>query len=482
MLLWPGALSAQWVHEAEVRRTTAEWMASWRVPGVAVAVIRNGDVLLLEGFGVRRLAGSERVDAGTPFELGSAAKTFTATAAALLVDDGAVRWDSPLADVLPGFRWYDEWAERRLTLMDGLAHRTGVRRHDVLWLGGATPVELQLRLRRARAATGFREAFSYSNLTYVVIGEALAALSGQPWSELLSRRILDPLGMERAGAGDADVHGAAHPHVQIGDTLLAAATPHTHVGPAGGVHASAADLVPWMRFHLEATGAVRDLRAPRVPLSLDGFRFQYPRSAWLAYGMGWFVSDYAGRQMVDHIGGHGGMVARITLLPDDGIGVAVLTNHGDNLLPVSLTHRILDLLLGLEEREWNDELLAFWGGERAGRASAAAAVGGERDLHALPRLPLAAYAGTYESAEYGATNVIAAADGLLLRYGSNLVGRLAHWRHDTFQITWTDPFLRAILGPGFASFELDMQGRPARITWTGLAGELIEAERSAGGR
>jgi hypothetical protein len=176
------------------------------------------------------------------------------------------------------------------------------------------------------------------------------------------------------------------------------------------------------------------------------------------------------------------MVARVTLLPDQGIGVAVLTNHGDNLLPVALTHHVLDLVLGLEERPWNDELLAFWNDVRRSRLAAALAVGGTHDPDARPRLARADYVGTYGSPAYGDTYIEESAEGLLLRYGSLLVGRLAHWHHDTFRITWSDPFMRAILGTGFVAFEFDMAGNPMALTWTGLAGERVRAERRATGQ
>lgn len=199
------------------------------------------------------------------------------------------------------------------------------------------------------------------------------------------------------------------------------------------------------------------------------------RASWAVPGAAvWFVGDYAGRPLVDHIGGHGGMVALVTLLPEDDIGVAVLTNHGDNLLPVAVTNHVLDLLLGLETRPWNDTLHAFWDGVRKSRAASALAPGGER-RQAPPSLQPADYAGSYASPAYGETRIEARPDELVLVYGSNLVGVLSHWHHDTFRVSWVDPFMRAILGPGFASFDLDMAGRPARLTWTGLQGELIES-------
>ncbi|HUG42497.1 MAG TPA: DUF3471 domain-containing protein [Longimicrobiales bacterium] len=270
---------------------------------------------------------------------------------------------------------------------------------------------------------------------------------------------------------------AAWPHVRLGDSLLVATTPRTHVGPAGGIRSSAEDLTIWMRFHLDAGGEVEAMRESRTPLPVEAFGAQYARSSRLSYGSGWFVSDYAGRPMVDHVGGHGGMVANVTLLPEEGFGVAVLTNHGDNLLPVAVTYRILDILLGLDPRPWNRTMIDFWDGVRAMRDAGAEAPGGARVEDAPSRLPAADYGGRYTSPVYGDLDVEWDGEALRLRYGAGLHGRLSHWHHDTFRVTWADPAVRAILGRGFVSFGLDMAGRPSGLTMTGFQGERVEAAR-----
>ncbi|HUG42498.1 MAG TPA: serine hydrolase [Longimicrobiales bacterium] len=350
--------------------------------------------------------------------------------------------------------------------------------------GAGFPTEAR-RLRHVSPNGGFRRDFAYSNLMYILAGEALARAFGGGWERALADRITGPLGMRNTLAGEATGLGreasapenAARPHVRLDDSLLVATTPRTHVGPAGGIRSSAEDLTIWMRFHLEAGGEVAAMREPRTPLPVEAFGAQYARSSRLSYGSGWFVSDYAGRPMVDHIGGHGGMVANVTLLPEEGIGVAVLTNHGDNLLPVAVTYRILDILLGLDPRPWNRTMIDFWDGVRAMRDAGAEAPGGARVEDAPSRLPAADYGGRYASPVYGDLDVEWDGEALRLRYGAGLHGRLSHWHHDTFRVAWADPAVRAILGRGFVSFGLDMAGRPSGLTMTGFQGERVEAPR-----
>lgn len=479
----PSPALAQWEEAAAVRRTIDAWRVEWGVPGAAVAVVRDGEVLLVEGFGVRRLGGEGAVDEATAFELGSASKTFTATLVALAVEEGLIEWGTRLVDLLPELRLGDPLLEREITVLDALAHRTGFARNDVLWLGGATPAEILRRARFMSPAAAFRAEFGYSNLMYILVAEAVGRVFDRGWEQALAERLTGPLGLratgvwEEGGGGRANV---AAPHVQIGDSIESASTPRTHAGPAGGILSTAEDLAAWMQYQLDAAGAVREMQERRTPIPLEAFGAQYARASELGYGAGWFVSDYAGRRMVDHIGGHGGMVANVSLLPDEGIGVAVLTNHGDNLLPVAVTYRIFDLLLGLDSRPWNRTLMAFWEDVRIMRAAATDAPGGARIEDAPSRLPAAAYAGRYTSPVYGEVGVDWDGEALILEYGSNLRGRLSHWHHDTYRVTWSEPILAGILGRSFVSFQLDMAGGPAGLRMTGFQGELVEATRVPG--
>lgn len=476
----PSAVLAQWSDATDVRRTIEAWRGEWGVPGAAVAVVRGGEILLLDGFGVRKLGGPDPVDGRTAFELGSASKTFTATLAALAVEEGLIEWTTPLVDLLPELRLRDPWLERQITILDALSHRTGYARTDLLWLGGASPAEILHRARHLPPTGSFRDQFGYSNLMYILVGEALGRVFGRAWEQVVADRIASPLDMPATGLmGRAGRENAAAPHVRLGDSVIVTTGLHTHVGPAGGLVSSAEDLAAWMRFQLEATGALLDMREPATPLPLRAFGAQYARASRLSYGAGWFISDYAGRFMLDHIGGHGGMVANVTLLPEEKIGVAVLTNHGDNLLPVAVTYRILDLLLGLDPRPWNQTLSQFWEGVREMRAAAAESPGGERRAVAPAPLPILAYAGTYSSPTYGDVEVQWQEGRLSLRYGSTLRGHLSHWHHDTFRVTWSEPILRGILGRSFVSFHLGMDGRPSGLIMTGFQGERVEAARSA---
>ncbi|MEN8145183.1 MAG: serine hydrolase [Gemmatimonadota bacterium] len=464
----------------ELRSVADVWRAGWEVPGMAVVVIHREDLLFLEGFGEVRLASGVPVTPETIFELGSVSKTFTATALAMLVDDGVLRWRDPVRDHLPQFRLADPWLEREMTILDLLTHRSGIGGYDLVWLSEPNPYATLDRLRFVEPTGPFRDGFVYSNLMYGVAGELVAAASGSSWRDFLTERLFLPLGMTSSRAGLArgpKDSGAASPHVFVNGALRAIETPPIGVDAAGAVLSSARDLVSWMRYHLEAeSGAVSDLRDPVLPLGLKGWRPQYPNAKHLAYGTGWFVSDFDGRVVVDHLGGIGGMVASVTLVPDEGIGIAVLTNHGQNLLPLAISHWTLDRLLeGEGSLTWNSHFQDFWHTVHRTRQAAGLAIGGDRS-EGDPGLPLPAYEGYYVDQVYGATEVRLVENQLRLTIG-RLEGQLNHWAHDTFQIVWEDPFVRAVFGPSFASFEQDGRGTTSRIQYTSFPGQVVRAQR-----
>jgi CubicO group peptidase (beta-lactamase class C family) len=456
----------------------------WRVPGLAVAVVRDGAVILARGYGVRRLGAPDTVDAHTRFAAGSITKAFTAALLGTLVDERRLAWDDPVTRHLPDFQLLDPADTRAATVRDLLAHRTGVPRTDLVWVGGSlSRAELVRRLRFTAPVAGLNRPFVYNNVNYVAAGEIVRALTGRSWDEALRERLLVPLGMDgtttsirtraRPDGAPRGRPNVAEPHAWIRDEVRA--IPYRDVdnmAAAGGLNSSAADLARWLQFVLDS-GRVggRPLLAPAtfaalvrpqvlVPLGAAERRAN-PHRHLRAYAMGWYVESYRGREVVHHGGAQDGMTALVALMPEERLGVVVLANLQGTSLPMALAYRIFDAHLGAPPTDWSGRLLADWRrGVAAGRAFEAredsARVPGTR-----PTLPLAAYVGTYADSAYGPVHVSIEGDRLTATSAQGFRGSLEHWHYDTFRTRW-DGVLQE--GHSYATFGLDAAGRPAQLT------------------
>jgi CubicO group peptidase (beta-lactamase class C family) len=343
----------------------AEVMAEWRIPGLAMAVLRRAEPPALRCWGVCDIDTGAPVTTDTVFPICSVTKSFTATALALLVDDGKLEWDRPVREYLPDFRLCDLIATDQATVRDLLTHRTGLPRHD--WVkndGHLDNAGMLEALRYLEPSKPFRSTFQYNNLMYLVAGLVLERASGQRWEDFIRTRILLPLGMERATTSLEDMLAQhpdrAMPHLTIDDALRRVPVQPISVPPAGGICASIAEMAEYMRFQLDpmaghgglrlSPAAAAELTAPQIYVA----RSEFPEVGAMHYGFGFgVVVNYRGARRIDHGGGWLGYNCDLRLLPDQGGGVMVLTNRSDSGTAV-LTNTILDHLLGLETMPWLD--------------------------------------------------------------------------------------------------------------------------------
>ncbi len=483
LLGFPASLSAQAAFGSDWEAYVRRGMHDWRVPGLSVAIV-HGDSVRLAGYGVRRLGAAEQVDARTVFAVGSVTKALTAALVAMLVDEGGVRWDDPVAEHLPGFRLADPYVTGELSLRDALAHRSGLPPTDMVWHGGVrTREEVVRRLRFVRPTRGFRTSFSYQNTLYVAAGEVVRARTGgSPWDDVLRARLLDPLGMHDVATSVralATRPNVARPHLVVGDSVRP--IPYLmadNVAAAGGLNASASDLARWIRFQLDSgrveerrllsRGAFLETRRPQIVLPPTRSSAMFaPEQRLRAYALGWFLDEYRGREVVWHPGSMDGMSALVALLPGERFGVAVLANLQGTELPRALAYRAFDELLGppgmgsARISDWSALLLAernrsMERGKAFEARAARARVPGTR-----PTLPLERYVGTYVDSLHGEVRVTLA-DGMLVTDAENgLRGTLSHWHYDTFRTRW-DGLLQE--GDAFAEFSVDRTGVPTRLS------------------
>ncbi len=462
----------------------AQAVRDWGIPGLAISVVKDGEVVFAKGYGMRRLGSPEPVDDRTLFAIGSTTKAMTAAALGMLVDEGKLAWDDPVSKHLPWFALKDVWATRELTVRDLLTHRSGLPNTDALWYEQrVTTREILDRLRLVPSETSMRSHFTYQNVMYAAAGEIVAAVSGMPWGQFVMTRLFEPLGMSDTAATAATLErqpNVAAPHSTIDGVVTEIRNAHVDtVAPAGAVWSNVRDMAKWLRLLLGggtvAAGAdgatprrllsdavLAELFTPQTMVGPDEF---YPTARltkphWTTYGLGWFQTDYAGQKVDFHTGSIDGMVAIAGLLRDQGLGVYVLANLDGAELRHALMYRIFDLYLGRPARDWSSELRVLYRGLATELDARQQKVDAERVSGTRPALALARYAGTYTSPLFGVVTVSERAGQLHARYGEGFVGALEHWHYDTFKVTWE----AAWRGTALVTFQIDQRGSVASVS------------------
>ena len=466
-------------------------MKASEVPGAAIAIVENGKVTLARGYGVRKLGSAEPVGADTLFQIGSTTKAFTATALALLVEEGKIGWDDRVIDHLPDFRMYDPWVTREITVRDLLVHRSGLGRGqgDLMFVPSTeiSRADLVRRIRFLKPATSFRSGFAYDNVLYAVAGQLIEAVSGKTWEDFVEERIFQPVGMKSSVTNDVDRLSApdrAFPHGRVGE--LRGIGPQqlfdekkvalgANVGPAGAIAAGANDLARWLAVQL-ASGqlpgseqrlfsaeSAQAMWQPVVPVPATPFPPALADAVpqFRGYALGWMVQDYRGHKVIQHGGGTLGFRAVVVLIPEKNTGFAIVNNSEDNELVPGLHYELLDHYLGLPKHDWPKAFKDFFAERNKAGLEAQKAAEAQRP-QSSPSLPLASYAGSYSDPWYGPIAITETEGGLAIDFKQTpgMVGPLEHWAYDTFVARWPDPLIE----PAFVTFALDAAGKPARIT------------------
>jgi CubicO group peptidase (beta-lactamase class C family) len=447
-------------------------MAAWKVPGLAIAVVRNDSVVLAKGYGVKTLGRPDPVKPSTLFAIGSSSKAFTALAVAMLVGEGKLGWDDRVTQHLPGFQMYDPYVTRELTVRDLLTHRSGLAASDLLvFKPGMTRDSILHQVRYVKPTWSFRSHYGYQNVMYLAAGQITARLSGagRSWDDVIRDRILTPLGMTHSNTSVTALEGlpdVATPHDEIDDTVRA--IPYFNldlIAPAGSINSSVLDMARWVRFQLAggkvggkplvSAAAFGETRTPQSIVPLEGFwKIAIQDAHLLNYGLGWYLHDYHGRVIVQHGGNIDGMSALVALLPEERTGLVVLSNLDGNDLTYALMYRVFDAYLGRPPKDWStvmleasNELIAE--GKKEEQAKEA-----QRITGTAPALPLEKYAGTYTDTLLGDAAVRKEGKGLVFQYG-RLVADLEHWQYETFRGAWRN----RRLGKTSVTFTLDGDGK-----------------------
>ncbi len=418
-------------------------LADWKVPGVAITVVRGDEVLLLKGYGVRDAEKMLPVTPRTLFAIGSATKAFTTFLLATLADEGKLDWNAPVSQYVPGFRLMDPVASERMNAVDLVTHRSGLPRHDALWYNATlSRKEMAERLRWLEPSKDFRTDFQYNNLMFLTAGYLAERITGQSWEEAVRARIFTPLGMKGANFSVAESQKTsdfALPYEERDDRVLRMEFRDvTNVGPAGSINASAEDLVPWLKVHLN--GGTLDEKSVLGPATMaflhmprmeTGVKQTEPELVPGGYALGWFTDTYRGIQRIHHSGGIDGFSAFVLLVPSEKIGIAVLGNKNGSPLPETLARHAIDRLLGLSPRDWTGERLARRAKTRDLEKEGEAKKTTFRRTGTSPAHPIADYAGEYEHPAYGILAIAQKGAGLEMTY-NRIATPLEHWHYEVW--------------------------------------------------
>lgn len=440
---------------------------SFNMPGLAVGIIKNNEVVFLEGFGYRNTETKKKVDENTVFGIASCSKAFTAASVAILVEEGKLSWDDKVIDHYQRFQLYDPYITRELMVKDLLCHRAGYQTFDgdLLWYGtDYSREEVIKRFRYRENPYSLREKFGYSNVMYIAAGEVIKNVSGKTWDEFVKEKIFVPLGMNSTtttNSGFNDKMNLAYPHLE-GEPMDF--INYDNSGPAASINTSALDLLQWVQLMLNK-GAWADttifsekeyytLVSPQTLLNagkantIDGTHFS-------AYALGWSMKDKDGMKIIDHGGGLPGFHSKVVFVPEDSLGYIILANEISLLVP-ALERDLLSFYLD-DSLGWATRYLPYKEMQKTRNLKKMAELEEERAKDTKPSLALESYVGLYEDKMYGQAE-ISISDGKLffemLPTKELLSSTMEHWQYDTFKVRVTDPFLPE----GFVTFHLNEEG------------------------
>jgi len=442
----------------------------WNVPGLAIAVVRDGKTLFSQGYGIRSLGKTDLVDSQTLFGCMSTTKAMTAVGMGLLVDQEKISWNDRVIQHLPGFKIGDPYISKEMKVRDLFTHNTGLGNADFLWAWtpDLSPDKILERMQHAQPVYSFRGGYTYQNIMYLVAGKIIEKLSGQSWEEFTEQQIFTPLGMDHSYASlerSQKYTNRSLPHYEIADQIkIITETSADPIAPAGAAWSTADDIAKWVNFLLnnaktgdqlllkEKTHA--ELFKPQIIIPPNQF---YPTVAltkphWTTYGLGFFQHDYRGEMVNFHTGSLAGRTAIIGLLKDQNLGVYIFGNLDHAEVRHALMYKVFDLFAFHDPtRDWSKELLELYGdikhkGEQQREMLVKKRVNDAPASHSLSE-----YVGIYSDPFLGKIEVKLQDDRLTAIISKKATAVLNHWHFDTFQATWDLEWW----GKSLIDFELD---------------------------
>jgi len=444
------------------------WVKDSGLTGLALSVVKDQEVVFTRAYGYADRSGKKALTPDALFNIASCTKAMTAAVAASLVREGRMNWSDKVTDYVTGFQLADPCVTQALEIEDILCHRSGLSTFsgDLLWYEtNYSAREIVYRMRFIPLKNRFRVDYGYQNNMYLLAGEIMGVVAGQSWSRLIYDRIFTPLGMEESrvcGLDIMDGQNVAYPHYRQKRLKISMERPN----PAGSVFSSVEEMTRWIRMLLNEgvwegrqvlhPEAIKEMWTPRTLMNVTSF-WESRTVNFRSYGLGWILYDYSGSKIVDHGGGMPGYISKVTLVPDQGLGLVILTNDM-NYVADGLKYKILDLYLNDGETDWVRDFASFYKNNETIEKQKRAQRSAQRVRKTRPTRKPKDYTGLYEDRMYGQAVVELADDTLFLTLipaRKVFVSEMRHWHYDTFRIRFMDEFLPE----GFVSFRLNSSGR-----------------------
>lgn len=352
-----------------IDQVTENAMKTFDVPGMSIAVIKDGTIVHSKGYGVKSLKTGEKVQSNTNFGIASNSKAFTAAALAILVDEGKIKWDDKVITHIPEFKMYNDYVTKEFTIRDLLTHRSGLGLGAgdlMVWPDGHnfTPKDIISNIQFLKPVSDFRVKYDYDNLLYIIAGVVTERVSGQSWTDFVTKRLLEPIGMTNTAANwhlVKDKKNTIDPHVPIdGKLQVIDRYTNTIFDAAAGIYSNVDDIVKWLQFNLDK-GKVngkqiiseKQMNEMTTPQTLQPNRTTPPyNSLFKAYGLGWQLQDMNGKLEVSHTGGLEGIVTQTMFYPQEKLGIVILTNQQSGAAFRAISNTIKDFYLKNPSTDW----------------------------------------------------------------------------------------------------------------------------------
>jgi CubicO group peptidase (beta-lactamase class C family) len=457
-------------------------MPLWKTTGLSVAVVKDNKVIFKKGYGVVKLNESKPFTTSTIAFCASTTKAMTVACIGMLVDEGKLKWDDKLKNILPDFRLYDPYVSDEITVRDLLRHNAGLGNGDLLWLFGYSSEEIVRRMRYMKPAYSMRSSFIYQNLMYVVAGEVIKKISGIPWNEFITKRIFQPLGMNHTYTIFTDAAAEPSimtPHYNYGDTLIKPIEAIDFGGydPAGSVVSCIDDMTKWMLF-IQDSAKLNGKRLIKAETFAEFFKPQaiippnefYPTMAktkphWTTYGLGWFQQDYRGRMFQFHTGSLDGAVAIFGMMPEEKFSIYIFGNLDHTEIRHALMWKATDLwCFNDNSRDWSTELYYHYKSIRDTAAKREKEREAKRVMGTRPGQSLDKYTGMFNHETYGDAEVVLSGDVLTVKFPNNISLALKHWHYDVFQ----GQFNYDWYGKSWISFGINSEGKINQFDFDGI--------------
>lgn len=479
-LLLSVSLSAQKSIDKKLKVLDAYYeqaLYDWNVPGMAVAIVKDGEIIFSKGYGLSDVDTKEEVDGNTLFAIASNSKAFTSAALAMLVDEGRVNWNDKVRKYLPWFELYDPYVSDNFTIRDLLTHRSGLKTFsgDLLWYGSnLSRREVVENAKYLEPTFGFRDGWGYSNIMYITAGLVIEEISGMSWDAFIKERILEPLNMDRTVSSTyalEDMDNVSAPHNEVDCGLIVIDWLNwDNIAPAGGLISSVNDVSQWLMFQMNKgitpdgdtlikAARFREMWEAENPQGVSaGSAEMFPSTHFKAYGLGWSIFDYLGNKVIGHGGGYDGFITNTTFVPEENIGMVILTNTNTSLY-YPLKFKTLDILLGNElETDWSADFLEMINQRKEYQEQQELKAEEERVKDSKPTLPVEEYLGTYNCEMYGDAKVYKDGDLMFVDMVPTdiYLGYLTHWQYNTWKV---DMKKAPALPTGLVNFIIDEHGK-----------------------